>query len=158
MKYIMPIVIIFLAAALIFCGYLVSVRIDFIQYERDVTEFTAYGMQYGATAEYNGIKVQIHPNNLDFMCSKCFTITERKKINDIPSYKPADAIRIWVDDEYHIIVIRIPNSEGDVYIETVIDGKKRNFFVSGDYRIYERVLSYVGVEGYYGPNTLIEEP
>ncbi|HOD93365.1 MAG TPA: hypothetical protein PL054_05785 [Clostridia bacterium] len=157
MKYVTWIVIILFLASLVFLGCLIGSRVDYYQYEKHIVSFTSNGIQNGATARYNGICVLVNKTNFEVMCNKLFTINEREKVRRIPVYSNDEAITVKVDDTNYIIIIPVPNSKA-VYMETHLDGKKRNFYISDKYRIYERVISYVQPEGFYGPNTLVEEP
>ncbi len=157
MKYITWIVLLLFLAALIFFGFLIGSRVDFYQYEKHVVSFTSDGIQNGVTARYNGMSVKINNTNFEVMCNKLFSIYEREKVRRIPQYDIKDAIEIIVDDLNYIIIIPVKNSKA-VYLETRLDGNRRNFYISDKYRVYERAISYVQPEGFYGPNTLVDEP
>ncbi len=157
MKYVTWIILILFLAALVFFGCLIGSRVDFYQYERHIVSFTSNGIQNGATARYDDKTVLINSVNFEVMCNKLFTLSERDRVRKIPYYSDNEVIAVEVDEMNYIVIIPVPSSKA-VYLETRLDGKKRNFYVSDKYRIYERAISYVQPEGFYGPNTLLNEP
>jgi len=156
MKYILWIVLILFVAALVFFGFLIGQRVDFIQYERHVVSFTANGIQNGVTARYEGILVEVNRSNFEVMCNKLLTITERERIRKIPKYDEDITMTIEVNEDNFFIIIPVSKNSKDAYLHTRFDGKTRYFYISDRYKIFERAYSYVQPEGFYGPNTLIE--
>ena len=156
MKYILWIVLILFVAALVFFGFLIGQRVDFIQYERHVVSFAAKGIQNGVTAHYEGITVEVNSVNFEVMSSKLLTITERQKIRKISEYDKQIIMTVKVDEENFFIIIPVSKNSKDAYLHTRFDGRNRYFYISDKYRIYERAYSYVQPEGFYGPNKLIE--
>jgi hypothetical protein len=90
------------------------------------------------------------------MCNKLLTITERERIRKIPKYDEDITMTIEVNEDNFFIIIPVSKNSKDAYLHTRFDGKTRYFYISDRYKIFERAYSYVQPEGFYGPNTLIE--
>lgn len=158
MKFILWLVLILFVASLVFFGVLIGSRIDYYQYERDIVSFSSKGLQNGVTAHFDGMTVQLNQPNFDVMCNKLFTISERKSLRKLPNFEDSDTIIIEVDEHNIIKIIPASKDKKDVYLYVKIADKNRYFYISEHYLIYERALSYVSPEGFYGPNTLLTEP
>ena len=156
MKYFTWIILILFVAVLIFLGFLIASRVDYFMYEKQVVSFVAKGIQEGAIVRYDGKSVLVNKYNFEVMCGKLLTITEREKIHKVKEYDRDREIIIEVDDRNYVVIMPLERSKA-VYMETVLDGKRRYFYVSDKYRLHERVITYSRPEGFYGPNTLLDD-
>lgn len=157
MKKLLVIVIAFLVIGLLAVAIPISMRYDYIQYEKDLMAHDMKLQDGGdVVADYQGQKTRIIGGNIGRV-EWALTLTERQRVFRKPAYDPADAATIEFPDGARYVVVPDSDVAGKIYIFYTYQDKNRCYTVPAGYDAMNWILTAISPEGVYSPNEIISQ-
>lgn len=156
MKKLLVIVIAFLVIGLLAVAIPISLRYDYIQYEKDMMAHDMKLQDGGdVVATYQGQKTRVVGGNIGRL-EWALTLTDRTRVFRKPAYDPDLAVTIDFPDGARYVIAPDPSVEDKIYIFYSYKDKNRRYTVPAGYKAMDWIVTAISPEGVYSPNEIIE--
>ncbi len=158
-KFLIPVAIFFLIA-IGSMGFAVKLRMDDIQYERELVAHLASvkTTNRNAEGESGGIRVRIAQGNLGYIAS-ALTRTERVRKLTLPKVKECEMAKIVFPDGAEFVIYELKkeeNNQKDIScVQYTYNNRQRIYTIEG-YGTMERIRSCISLQGFVVENTPIK--
>ena len=154
MKKLLVLVIAFLVFGFLAIAIPVSLRYDYIQYEKDMLAHDLKLQDGGdLVAEYHSQKTRILGGNIERL-EWAMTLTERQRVFKKPSCEFAEAVTIDFPDGARYIVVADPVAADKIYIFYTYKGKDRCYSIQG-YNAMGWIVKAISPEGVSSANEIL---
>lgn len=155
MKKLLVIVILFLVIGFLAVAIPVSLRYDYIQYEKDMMAHDMKLQDGGdVTASYQGQKTRVIGGNIGRL-EWALTLTDRTRVFRKPDYDADQAVTIEFPDGARYVVAPDPAVIDKIYIFYSYKDKERCYTVPAGYKAMDWILTAISPDGVYSPNEII---
>lgn len=155
MKKLLVMVIAFLVIGLLAIAIPISLRYDYIQYEKDMMAHDMKLQDGGdVVATYQGQKTRVIGENIGRV-EWALTLTDRQRVFRKPAYDPADAVTVEFPDGARYVVVPDSSVADKIYIFYSYKNKARCYTVPPGYKAMDWILTAISPEGVYSPNEII---
>ena len=156
MKKLLVIVIAFMVIGLLAIAIPISLRYDYIQYEKDMMARDMKLQDGGdVLAAYQDQRMRILGGNIGRL-EWVLTLTDRQRVFRKPSYDPSEAAVIDFPDGARYIVVPDPEVADKIFIFYTYKDKDRCYTIPSGYNAMNWVLTAIRAEGVNSPNEVID--
>jgi hypothetical protein len=154
-KKLLVIVIAFLVIGLLAVAVPISLRYDYIQYEKDMMAHDMKLQDGGdVIATYQGQKTRVIGGNIGRL-EWALTLTDRTRVFRKPVYDAETAVTIDFPDGARYVIVPDPSIKDKIYIFYSYKDKDRCYTVPAGYKAMDWIVTAISPEGVYSPNEII---
>ncbi len=153
MKKYVIIVAVFIVLGIIALVIPMTIRYDYIQYEKDMQAHVLSCSSGDLIASYKGVKTKVLGQNISKL-QTVITVTERSLVFFRPKYDPDTAVKLSFPDQAELVIVEDSAKDDKVYVFYHHQSADRCYAIEG-YGAFKWITDAISPEGIYQANELI---